>query len=318
MSNTINSNKSFSYNLSDEYQLDKIFTVSRALANKDRLELLRLLESKPMTITEIAKEMNIPKSTAAMHADILRDAQLIFINYKPGKKGHIKLCSRSANFVEFIFDNKDPSNFQNIFQFEMPIGNYFDFQITPPCGLVDAEKEIGKYDDVETFLSPERFKAELLWFQSGYVSYKFPNLPNRQLEYESISFSLEFCSETIYSRNDWPSDITIWINDIEVITHTSPGDFGGRRGKYTPEYWFINSTQYGILNEFTVNENGCYTNRVLTHNKITINQLNLGESPFIKFKIGVKEDAFHKGGINIFGKNFGDYNQAIILKIKHK
>ena len=32
-------------------------------------------------------------------------------------------------------------------------------------------------------------------------------------------------------------------------------------------------------------------------------------------KIGIKPDAIHKGGINLFGKNFGDYKQSIILKI---
>jgi len=34
-------------------------------------------------------------------------------------------------------------------------------------------------------------------------------------------------------------------------------------------------------------------------------------------KIGIKEDAAHKGGINIFGDGFGDYPQDIVLKLSY-
>ena len=318
MSDIINSNKDFSFQISDKKQAEMICKITRALSNLERVEMLRLLENKPLTIGELSRELHLPKSTTALHAEILRDAQLIFIDYKPNKKGQIKLCSRSANRVEIILEDNSTYETEKDFQFEMPIGNYFDFDITTPCGLVGAEKEIGRYDLISTFCEPDRFKAELLWFQSGFVAYKFPNIEDRQKQYKSISFSLEFCSETVYSRNDWPSDITIWINGVEILTHTSPGDFGGRRGRYSPKYWFINSTQYGILNEFFIDESGCYSNGAFVTNKVKLSDLRLADSPYIIFKIGVKEDAFHKGGINIFGKNFGDYNQAIIMKINYE
>jgi predicted transcriptional regulator len=41
----------------------------------------------------------------------------------------------------------------------------------------------------------------------------------------------------------------------------------------------------------------------------------LKETNRIKLTIGIKEDAVHKGGINIFGKNFGDYPQSIVMTI---
>ena len=122
----------------------------------------------------------------------------------------------------------------------------------------------------------------------------------------------------MYYRNDFPSDITFWINDKEIATYNSPGDFGGRRGKYSPSYWFINSTQFGILKTITVNNNGVYIDNINVSKNITLNDILVYNCPFIEFKIGIKDDAIHKGGINIFGKNFGDYNQAILMKIKFK
>ena len=51
---------------------------------------------------------------------------------------------------------------------------------------------------------------------------------------------------------------------------------------------------------------------------MTIDDLKLGEKPFVDLKIGVKDDAEHVGGMNLFGKNFGDYNQAIVMTIKYQ
>lgn len=131
-----------------------------------------------------------------------------------------------------------------------------------------------------------------------------------------LSFSFEICSETLYYNNKWPSDIIVSINGTEVVTFTSPGDFGGRRGKYTPEYWPITSTQFGILKKITVNENGVYVDNIFMHDRVKFDDLKLYEGSAIKLDIGIKEDAEHKGGINLFGKNFGDYPQAIVMIVK--
>ena len=94
----------------------------------------------------------------------------------------------------------------------------------------------------------------------------------------------------------------------------SPSDYGGRRGKYSPKDWNVLSTQYGQLYRITLNKEGVYLNDVLI-TKIPIEKFLLAEQPFIKISIGVKENAIHRGGLNLFGKNFGDYNQALILTL---
>ncbi|GHV93583.1 hypothetical protein AGMMS50268_40860 [Spirochaetia bacterium] len=51
---------------------------------------------------------------------------------------------------------------------------------------------------------------------------------------------------------------------------------------------------------------------------IKIEDLRLRDHHSIKVRIGVKNSAEHIGGINIFGKGFGNYDQDIILKLFFK
>ena len=168
-------------------------------------------------------------------------------------------------------------------------------------------------DNPHDFFITERFLADLIWFDHGFVSYNFVNkLYNKSLTKLELSF--ECCSEITYHREDWPSDISVQLNGKDLLTFLSPGDFGGRRGRYSPKDWFINSTQYGLLYKITVDKNGTYLNNIQI-NTTGIDAFQLDTAPHIKVKIGVKEDAVHRGGINLFGKRFGDYDQSIILTV---
>ncbi|MEI3204121.1 MAG: hypothetical protein V8S73_05705 [Lachnospiraceae bacterium] len=37
---------------------------------------------------------------------------------------------------------------------------------------------------------------------------------------------MEICSEAPGYKEDWKSDLTLWVNDVEVGTWTCPGDLG--------------------------------------------------------------------------------------------
>ena len=132
----------------------------------------------------------------------------------------------------------------------------------------------------------------------------------------SIDFSLECCSEAPNFRFFWPSDISVWINGVDIGTFTCPGDFGGRRGQFSPKWWPINSTQYGLLNSWMVNKEGSFINGKKV-SSVNIDNLKLTSKDYVSFKIGIKEDATNMGGINIFGRNFGDYNQDITMIISY-
>ena len=50
----------------------------------------------------------------------------------------------------------------------------------------------------------------------------------------------------------------------------------------------------------------------------TLRTLLAEDSNYISLKIGVKKDAQYCGGMNLFGSGFGDYPQAIVMKIYGK
>jgi predicted transcriptional regulator len=130
-----------------------------------------------------------------------------------------------------------------------------------------------------------------------------------------VPFSFEACAEAPGYNNDWPSDITIWINDQEVFTFRAAGDYGGKRGIYNPSWWPDSSTQYGELRRFSIRQDGCFGDNRKTSD-CTIGALKIKEDDFISFKIGIKEDAEYIGGVNLLGECFGNYKQNIEMTAK--
>jgi len=209
---------------------------------------------------------------------------------------------------------EEKSNEKNFIEVEMPIGIFTDCQVTAPCGLCSSDKIIGFLDIPDSFLNPDRMKAGLLWCGSGYFEYKFPNnTMYDQKKLKKLEISMELSSETPGTNSNWPSDITVWVNRTEIGTWTSPGDFGDKRGKYTPEWWKLEGSQYGLLKNFYVTNEGSFIDGVKISD-VTISDLQISEHHSIRVKVGVKEDAVHMGGMNIFGRGFGNYDQGIILR----
>jgi predicted transcriptional regulator len=199
----------------------------------------------------------------------------------------------------------------------MPIGAFTDCQVTPTCGLLSATGIIGLLDDPASFYEPDRRDAQLVWFHQGYIEYRFPNRLPAGAQPDSLRLSMEVCSEAPLFNIDWPSDITVWINGIEIATWTSPGDFGGERGRLTPEWWTPRNTQYGLLKVWHVSEQGTEIDGMLSSG-ISIRDLRLNDHAFILVRIGIKPDADHLGGLNLFGSRFGNYPQDLILRIGYR
>lgn len=285
----------------------------KALASEPRLEMLRLTREKTLNINEIAEELKLPQSTVATHISILEDAGLIFTESVKAKKGNQKLCRPSFRDILIQFPEKQDGQ-KNYTEIEMPIGIFTDCKVTAPCGLCSAEKIIGLLDIPDSFLNPDRMKAGLLWCGSGSFEYKFPN--NTMYDPKKLSkleLSMELSSETPGTNANWPSDITVWINKVEIGTWISPGDYGDKRGRYTPLWWKLEGSQYGLLKHFAVTADGSFVDGVKMSD-VKLDDLKIGEHHSIRVKVGVKDDAEHVGGMNIFGKGFGNYDQGIILR----
>lgn len=312
---TVNSNKHPTFKVDNLNEHNEILKITRALASEDRLKILKYLLNRSVNIMSIANDLNMPISSVSRHIDILSDAGLIIITYQPGLKGHAKYCAQAVLDVHISLVASTQKNKSNAFIMEMPVGMFSEIDANAPCGMIGAKNPLGNFDDPQVFFSPLRSEAECLWFESGSISYSFPSPVHDKSIRKRISFSLELCSDTIYFNNKWPSDITIKINDVEILTYTSPGNFGGKRGKFTPEYWPVTSSQFGQLKKFSVDREGVYIDNVFQHNQVTFDDLHLFDGNSIKFQIEVKKDAEHRGGLTLFGKNFGDFEQAIIMKI---
>ena len=298
-------------NLEEEKEL---MALGKALSSEIRLKILGLLQEGPLCVNEIAEFLNIPASSAALHVRVLEEAELIRTELKPGIRGYMKLCIRQETSV--VLDLQKKSKEQREEVISMPVGNYVDYKITPTCGMVNEEEYIDGEDEPRCFYDPRRTTAKLVWFSSGYLEYRFPNAGMQKEPVKSLDFSAELCSETADYNLDCPSDITLWINGIEAGTWTCPSDFGGRRGKLNPDWWEDKNSQYGNLKNWHIDETGTYLDGRQVSGR-GIEAYALAEGPYVSVRIGIKEDAEHVGGVNIFGNCFGDYPQDLVMRLKY-
>ncbi len=314
----ISNQRDITLHLGNEEHHDRILKIGKALSVPARLKILDILKNTPRSLQEISSLLDIPLSSVALHIRTLEEAGLVLTENQPGNRGSMRVCICCFSTFYLTLFNANVDSINKTVSIEMPIGNYFDCNISPTCGIADENGAIGAYDAANTFYSPLRTHAQLIWFSKGYLEYRFPNILHSLLEIDEISFSMELCSEAAGFLENWPSDITISVNGVEIATYLSPGDFGARRGKLTPEVWANGSTQYGLLKTFSVRNDGSYIDGYLQSSNISISDLKLQECEHISLKIEIKEDAIHVGGVNIFGPKFGDYPQGIIMNITYQ
>lgn len=289
----------------------------KGISSLPRVSILKLLHRHGgMNVNDIANRLGLPQSSVSSNVQLLEDAGLLRTEAHKARKGSQKICY--AVYDELIVTFRDPEAQidPNMIEVSMPLGLYTNSAVTGPCGICSPEGVIGLLDVPETFLDPERMKASLLWFTSGYVEYQFPN--NAKLTgdaIEAIEFAMEISSVVPGTLSDWPSDVIVSVNGLELGTWTSPGDFGDKRGAYTPDWWKLSGSQYGMLKSWTVNGKGTFIDgRKLSD--ITVEKLDLNAHRSIRLKIEVKPDAHHPGGVNIFGRRFGNYDQDIVMRLR--
>lgn len=298
--------KNLDLNADDE---EMLCTVAKALSSPDRIKIIKLLYYNSYNIGEIAELLKIPPSTAALHVRTLESANLIHTEQQPGSRGSMKLCSRKNDFINIRL-NGLPKGVDQISTISMPVGAYTDCKIIPTCGLADVNSHIGYEDRPADFFLPSRFNAQLLWTAGGYVEYKFPYAIDPDIKLKQLLLSFESCSEVANYKENWKSDITIWINGHECSTWRCPGDFGSRRGRLNPSWWEDGVTQYGLLTTITITEHTTLINNEESSH-VGLSDLFLRDNSFITVRIGNKEDAEYPGGFNLFGQKFGDYEQDI-------
>jgi predicted transcriptional regulator len=297
-------------------QIPELIRVLKALASEHRLQVLKLLSTRVYNVSEIAEVLGLPSSTTVLHIQALEKAGLLNSELRPGTRGLQKVCSRAYDGIFIELSHYAPPEEEEMVEVSMSVGAYVDFQVSPTCGLVSEHGIIGLFDHPASFYEPDRFKAQLIWFREGFVEYRFPNRLPPQAIPDNLQISLEICSEAPLHHNNWPSDITLWINQREIGTWTSPADFGGERGVLTPRWWEIQNSQYGLLKVWQVNGEGSFVDGMKVSD-VRLHDLCITSHEYIAVRIGVKPDARHVGGINIFGRHFGNYPQDILMRLRY-
>lgn len=288
--------------------------LGRAIGSETRLEILRILEFGSFNVNELAEKLNLPISTVASNIKVLEEVGLIIVKYQPGIRGSMKLCGRRVDEVYFNFKNSNGNTANSIMQ-SLPVGLFTNCHVEPTCGMASKDGFITE-NVPSDFYKTNRISAQILWFSKGFVEYRFSNnIPVNKIIRE-IELSMEICSEAPKNRMIWPSDITIWLNGLEVAMFTSPGDFGDRIGKNNPDWWPSYNSQYGQIKYLKVNNLGSFIDEQ-KNTSIKVSDIPNINSDFIDIRIGVKNDAKNSGGINIYGEHFGDYQQDIVLKIEY-
>lgn len=295
--------------------LDEGLDIFKALGSEIRIQIIKtLLENNGMNMNELAASLNITNSALTSHIKKLEECGLVVISSEASGHGNHKKCMVHLDKILVEINSSDES--KDIYEIDIKVGHYSDYQVYPTCGLATAETLIGEVDDPRYFAHPDRLQSDILWFTRGYVEYIIPNFLPVSQKIDQITISAELGSEAPGSNENWPSDIHFYINNKWIGYWTSPGDFGNVKGIFTPRWWHRNWNQYGLLKLIMINYKGTFIDGLQISN-VSLKDFDLDYRSAIKFKMAVPDDAAHIGGLTIFGKNFGNYNQDINIRINH-
>ncbi len=295
--------------------LNEGLEIFKALGSDVRIEILNiLLENNHMSMNELASRLNITNGALTSHIKKLESSGLITTSSESAGHGNQKICS--IHLDKILIDLEKQEDFQNVYNTELKVGHYSSYKICPTCGLASSKALIGEVDDSRYFEHPDRYNADILWFTKGYVEYIIPNFIPISQRITQITISAELSSEAPGVNNVWPSDISFYLNDVCVGTWLSPGDFGDSRGLFTPDWWFPNWNQYGLLKLLVINKKGTFIDG-LKISDVTIDSFNLDYRSGIRFRLAVEDEAEHVGGLTIFGKSFGNYGQDIKISLNY-
>lgn len=297
--------------------LDEGLNVFKALGSEVRVNIVKkLIENKEMNMNELASSLNITNGAVTSHVKKLEDCGIVQVYSRYTGHGNEKVCRVNVDkiLIEIIDDNA--FGLKDIYDAEVKVGLFSDYSVYPTCGISTAEAIIGEVDDPRYFAHSDRVDAQILWFTKGHVEYQIPNLLPVAQKIDQITLSVELSSEAPGINNEWPSDISFYLNGVCIGKWTSPGDFGDVKGIFTPDWWFPNWNQYGLLKLIVINKEGTFVDG-LQISDVTIEDFDLDYRSTLKFKFAVEDSSQYVGGLTIFGKKFGNYGQDIKVRIKY-
>ena len=123
---------------------------------------------------------------------------------------------------------------------------------------------------------------------------------------------MEIGSEAPNINENWPSDIQFTVNDKLLGIWTSPGDFGRMRGRLSPDWWHSDVNQYGLMKVLRINANGTFIDGQQISD-VTIKDVQWDSTQWT-LRISAEDTTRGRGGLTLFGKGFGNYDQDIVIR----
>ena len=140
----------------------------KCLGSDARVAILELLAKKgPMQMTDISRELGITCGSLSPHIKLLSENGFLTIRFDSGKHGVQRICSLTEEKI--IIDLESGQSSKNIYETEIGVGQYTDYQVYPTCGISTADHLIGTVDDPRYCASPERVGAGSLSLTRGYM-----------------------------------------------------------------------------------------------------------------------------------------------------
>lgn len=286
--------------------------IFKALSSEIRILILELLATnQALNLNEIAKKLNLSNGAITMHIKKLEESGLIEINTSVGKHGIQKVCYLNKDKLIVDLRSKDVDN---LYEVEIQVGHYSNYQAIPTCGLATKDSIIGDFDEPRYFADPQRIESEIIWMAEGFLEYRIPNYLKANQTFREIQFSMEIGSEAPGSNDNYPSDLYFYLNGIEIGYWTSPGDFGDTRGTFNPDWWPPHLNQYGMLKLIRINNEGSFIDGCRISD-VTLDDIQLDYKSELTFRIAVTDKHVNKRGLTIYGKHFGNYSQDLLTRV---
>ena len=170
----------------------------------------------------------------------------------------------------------------------MPIGLYTSCEVSAPCGLCSPQGIIGLLD-VPGHLpqsGPHERGVDVVHARLRRISVPQQRAPRRQGRRRA-----RFLDGAVVGSAGHLGQLALRHHGRdqrpEVGTWTSPGDFGDKRGVFTPDWWKLKGSQYGKLKSWRVTPDGTFIDGMKI-SPITPRDLDLASHHSIRLRIEVK------------------------------
>jgi predicted transcriptional regulator len=83
-------------------EIKEIVKLAQVLSSESRVKILKIINNRELSLSEITEELNLTKGTISSHITLLESLGLIDVKFQPGVKGIKKLIKSKYNKIIII------------------------------------------------------------------------------------------------------------------------------------------------------------------------------------------------------------------------